>query len=201
MDVNSNHIDKQILLIARENISKGFELAFDQYWPILYRHAYKKTQSKDLAKDLVQDVFIALWDNLEKLAQQDSLLPYLYTILRNNTLKQFEKDSVRLKYATNRIVPNDSFELTSHHLLMSKELQGIIDQEIARMPQRMQEIYNLKKEQNYSIKQIALALGITEQTVKNQLHLATGRLKDRVRGYDPSLVAIALMVSGVYCFA
>jgi RNA polymerase sigma-70 factor (ECF subfamily) len=195
MALHGTYSDQEILLIARENPSKGFELAFDQYWPVLYRQAYKKTQSKDFAKDLVQDVFIALWDNMDKLVQQESLLPYLYTILRNNALKQFEKDNVRLKYAMERTVQPDDFELTSHHLLLSKELQAIITDEISQMPARMKKIYLLKKESNYSIKQIAIELDLSEQTVKNQLHMATNRLKDRIRMYDPGLISVALIVA------
>lgn len=192
------YTDQEILLLAREDQGKAFDIAFNQYWPVLYQHAFKKVQSKDLAKDLVQDVFVAMWDNISKLAVQDSLLPYLYTVLRNNTLKQFEKDNVRLKYALNRISYQDDFELTSHHLLLSKELQAIINDEMSKMPARMKEIYELKKEQNFSIKQIAEQLGLSEQTVKNQLHTASNRLKERIRVYDPGLIAIALMVSGLY---
>jgi len=175
MDIRKSYSDQEILLIARADAGKAFEIAFDQYWSPLYHQAYKKTQSKDLSKDLVQDVFIALWDNLEALSQQDSLLPYLYTILRNNTLKQFERNTVRMKHAMKRVEYNDDFELTSHHLLLSKELHAIITDEISKMPARMKEIYGLKREQNFSIRQIAEALSLSEQTVKNQLHAATIR--------------------------
>ncbi|TKC09242.1 RNA polymerase sigma factor [Pedobacter frigoris] len=192
------YTDQEILLLAREDREKAFDIAFNQYWPVLYHHAFKKVQSKDLAKDIVQDVFIKMWDNISKLAEQDSLLPYLYTVLRNNTLKQFEKDNVRLKYAMNRVTYQDDFEVTSHHLLISKELQAIIDDEMSRMPARMKEIYELKKEQNFSIKQIAEQLGLSEQTVKNQLHTASNRLKERIKVYDPGLISVALMVSGLY---
>jgi RNA polymerase sigma factor (sigma-70 family) len=200
MTLRKPYSDQEILLIARSDTGRAFEIAFDQYWSPLYHQAYKKTQSKDLSKDLVQDVFIALWDNLEALSLQESLLPYLYTILRNNTLKQFEKDIVRVKHAMKRVEYNDDFELTSHHILLSKELHAIIADEISKMPRRMKEIYGLKKEQNFSIKQIAEELGLSEQTVKNQLHTATIRLKERVRIYDPSLMSVALMISGLYYF-
>ena len=200
MDIRKSYSDQEILLIARADAGKAFEIAFDQYWSPLYHQAYKKTQSKDLSKDLVQDVFIALWDNLEALSQQDSLLPYLYTILRNNTLKQFERNTVRMKHAMKRVEYNDDFELTSHHLLLSKELHAIITDEISKMPARMKEIYGLKREQNFSIRQIAEALSLSEQTVKNQLHAATIRLKERVKIYDPSLISLALMIWGLYYF-
>lgn len=153
-----------------------------------------------MAKDLVQDVFIAMWDNMEKLSTQESLLPYLYTVLRNKTLHQFEKDHVRLKFAIDRAVVNDQFELSAHHLLLNKELQAIIADEISKMPKKMKQIYDLKKEENFSIRQIAEMLDLSEQTVKNQLHTATTRLKDRVRLYDASLISVALIVSGLHAY-
>jgi RNA polymerase sigma-70 factor (ECF subfamily) len=200
MTNRKSYSDQEILSIAKADTGRAFEIAFDQYWSLLYTQAYRKTQSADLSKDLVQDVFIALWDNLEVLARQDSLLPYLYTILRNNVLKQFEKDSVRMKHAMKRTVDYDDFEITSHHLLLSKELQSIIVDEISKMPSRMKEIYGLKKEQNFSNKQIAEELGLSEQTVKNQLYTATIRLKERVKIYDPSLISLALLLCGLYYY-
>ena len=190
--------DSYILATVESNKAKALELAFDAYWELLFRHAYKKLQSEDLAKDIVQEVFIVLWENMDKLAPQNEVLPYLYAVMRNRILIQYKKDNVRLRYAINNPAQEESAEPSSQQLLLNKELQNIIHDEISKMPSRMKEIYVLKKEENYSIREISEKLNLSEQTVKNQLQNASGRLKERLNSYDPSLFKIGLIISGVY---
>jgi len=190
--------DSHILATAQTNKAKALEIAFEHYWELLFRHAYRKLQSEDLAKDLVQEVFIVMWENLDKLMVQDQLLPYLYAVLRNKILIQYKKDGVRLRYAVAHPQQEESSEPSSHQLLLNKELQSIIDDEVNKMPSRMREIYDLRKEANLSIREIAESLGLSEQTVKNQLQNASSRLKLRLNHYDPSLLQIGLIISGIY---
>lgn len=189
--------EDEILSIAQTNKEKAFESAFNQYWEALYAHAFKKTQSEEVAKDIVQEVFIVFWDNLESFAGQKQLIPYLYAVLRNKILKLFEKDEVRLRYAINSSKFAQQAEPSCHNLLVGKELEGIITDEVAKMPCRMREIYLLKKEEQLSIPEISQRLSLSKQTVKNQLQNAMHRLKDRLKSYDPSLVFMALAVSAL----
>ena len=184
--------------LASSEKRKTFELAFDEYWDPLFRQAYRKVQSADEAKDLVQEVFLVMWDNLDKLGKEDHLLPYLYAILRNKILMQFKKDAVRLRYAMKITVKEEDYEPSSHHLLINKELQAIIDDEINKMPPRMRKVHLLQKEGNHSIREIAEQLNLSEQTIKNQLYTASNRLKLRLKSYDSSLSSIGLIIAGIY---
>ncbi|MBB5638716.1 RNA polymerase sigma-70 factor (ECF subfamily) [Pedobacter cryoconitis] len=174
--------------------NKAFEKLFDQFWQPLYRKAYSKVQSEDVAKDLVQEVFIAFWDNLGSLNEGFNIPAYLHGILRNKILKIFEKDAVRLKHAL-QICPVDSaFDFCSHELLLEKELKSIIEDEVNRMPSRMKEIYVLKKDDNFSVKQIADELGLSEQTIKNQLQNAYNRLRLKLKEYNPDLASFSIIL-------
>lgn len=197
----SDFSDNHIISIARTNKQRAVTIAFDQYWELLFRHAYGKLQSEDLAKDAVQEVFIVMWENLDKLLLLDNLLPYLYSVLRHRILTQFRKDEVRLRYALAQASKEAQFEPSTHQLLLNKELQEIIKEEVDKMPEKMQQIYILKKEENCSIKEIAEQLSLSEQTVKNQLFNASTRLKQRLINYDPSLLQIGLIISGIYLAA
>lgn len=192
--------DSYILAAAQTNKTKALEIAFDSYWELLFRHAFRKLQSEEVAKDVVQEVFIVMWKNLDKIVLQDQLLPYLYSVLRNLILIQYKKDNVRLRYAVANPQVEASPDPSSDQLLLNKELQAIINEEVKRMPERMREIYFLKKEDNHSIREIAGQLNLSEQTVKNQLKNASDRLKKRLHTYDPSLFQIGLIISGVYSF-
>ncbi len=189
--------DTDIFVAAKSNKPKALELAFERYWERLFRLAYKKLQSEALSKDVVQEVFIVMWENLDHLNEQQHLLPYLHVVLRHKVLNQFAKDGVRLKYAVDMASANPKSEPSVDQLLLNKELQQVIEDEISKMPPKMREIYRLKREQHQTIKQIAETLGISEQTVKNQLQNASGRLKTRLIDYDSSFLTLGLILSGL----
>lgn len=177
-------LESNFFLLVKTNKNKAFQLVFDSYWQTLYNHAYKKVQSKDIAKDLVQDSFVSLWDKIDLLDAEGNVLSYLYAILRNKTLKLYEKDEGRFCYAKSMISNGVMGDNHSQNLLLEKELKAIIDAEILHMPPRMREIYIMKKEDDLSIKQIANDLSLSEQTIKNQLQMAYQRLRVRVSDYD-----------------
>lgn len=192
---------KEIDSLQEVRIDKhgAFDTAFNSFWEPIYRKAYSKVQSSDLAKDLTQEVFIVFWQNFDNLKPENQVLPYLYSILRNKILQHFEKDEVRLRYAlkvSQMVTPNTP---SSHHLLIGKELSAIIKEEVEKMPARMKQIYILKKDQYYTNKAIAEELSLSEQTVKNQLQNAYQRLKVRIKAYDPSLMTwiISLFISSL----
>ena len=184
--------DDEILTVSVKDKHKAFELAFNQYWQPLFRQAFKKLQSEEVAKDMVQEVFVAFWDNFGKLTVGMQLLPYLYGILRNKVLQHYEKNAVRLRYAMTVAIAPESSAPSAYNLLLSKELQSVIRDEIDKMPDRMREIYLLRKEEQLSAKEIAERLRLSEQTIKNQLQTATNRLRLRVKGYDSSFITIGL---------
>ncbi|WCT10703.1 RNA polymerase sigma factor [Mucilaginibacter jinjuensis] len=171
-----------------------FELAFDQHWDELFRHAYRKTQTEDLSKDLVQETFMVLWNGLDNLDLTEKVLPLLYGILRNKILKQYEKSEVHFKYALSVSQKDEQFDISSENLLLTKELESVIFAEVEKMPVRMKEIYLLKKEEGFSIKEIAEKLGLSEQTVKNQLQNAYSRLRLCLKEYNSSLFFVGFVV-------
>jgi RNA polymerase sigma-70 factor (family 1) len=193
--------DDDILSLSVNDKNKAFELAFNQYWQPLFRQAYKKIQSEEMAKDLVQEVFIALWDNFGKIDDRMQLLPYLYGILRNKVLQHYEKNEVRLRYAMTVAANPEVSSPSAYNLLLGKELQYIIKDEIEKMPDRMREIYLLKKDDQLSAREIAEKLSISEQTVKNQLLSAANRLRQRIGNYNSPLITIYFLLSySTFCF-
>ena len=170
--------DHIILQTALQDKREAFNLAFNQYWETIYQQACRKVRSRELAADLVQETFLTFWNNLEKLAGQEKLLPFLYGVLRNKVLQYFEKDSVHLKYILSLGKTSEADDFKMEDWMHHKQLDSRVKDEINKMPDRMREIYKLKKEEGISITAIADRLGISEQTVKNQLQQAYNRLRD-----------------------
>lgn len=179
--------DFNFFLLVKSDKHRAFKLVFEAYWHPLYKQAYKRVQCADMAKDLVQDSFLSLWGKIDLLDSEGSVLAYLYAVLRNKVLKLYEKDEVRARYAISVTALEAPSDLHAQNALIEKELKALIEKEVASMPPRMREIYLLKKEEELSVKQIAVNLSLSEQTIKNQLQTAYQRLRIRVKDYNPVL--------------
>ncbi|SMC94303.1 RNA polymerase sigma factor [Pedobacter africanus] len=180
-------LDFNFFLLVKSDKHRAFKLVFEAYWQSLYKQAYKRVQCADIAKDLVQDSFLSLWDKIDQLDSEGSVLAYLYAVLRNKVLKLYEKDEVRARYAISITALEAPSDLHAQNALIEKELKSLIEKELASMPPRMREIYLLKKDEELSVKQIAVNLSLSEQTIKNQLQTAYQRLRVRVKDYNPVL--------------
>ncbi|PWS33411.1 sigma-70 family RNA polymerase sigma factor [Pedobacter paludis] len=176
----NNKLEHEFFRLIKSDKHKAIQMVFEAYWNPLFKHAIKSVHCKCLAQDLVQDTFISLWDNLEILNFNKSVLAYLYAILKNKTLKFYEKDEVRSRYAISMASFGIASDSNTQNIIIEKELTLIINAEIEKMPKRMKEIYMLKKEDDLSIKQIASGLSLSEQTIKNQLQMAYQRLRTKI---------------------
>ena len=178
---------------------ESFAQVFREHWQPLVQHAQKKLGNTEAAQDIIQETFVVLW-NSEMLSRPQEIKMYLYGVVRHKILDEFRKNEVRLRYA------NERSNLVEHHytspdqILLTQELKNIIENEILEMPDRMREIFHMKKHSGLSIAEIAKALGLSEQTVKNQLYRGTNRLKERLVLYDSSLVVFGLLLCGVIAY-
>lgn len=90
----------------------------------------------------------------------------------------YESEQLRLKYIVSLQKKDAVYEDSPDQELINKELDGMINGELRNIPFRMKEIYDMKKEEGQSVNEIAKQLNLSEQTVKNQLHNAYGRLEN-----------------------
>lgn len=173
--------DSWLLEKIKQGDETAFRRLFDKYWQDLFKLACKRLPSREDAADIVQEVFLSLWNNIEKLNKGSDPAAYLFISLRNRTFNYYEKQAVRFKYLLNQPFNPIESEDAIVGSIQQKELQQIIAAEIEKMPGKMREIYQLSREQQLSISEIAELLMISPQTVKNQLHRALDRLRESLR--------------------
>jgi RNA polymerase sigma-70 factor (ECF subfamily) len=180
--------DSWLLEKIKQGDGAAFRRLFDKYWQDLFRLACKRLPSREDAADIVQEVFLSLWNNHGKLNAGNDLAAYLFVSLRNRIFNYYEKQAVRFKYLLNQSFNPVQSEDAIVGSIQQKELQQIIAAEIEKMPDKMREIYQLSREQQLSISEIATLLMISPQTVKNQLHRALDRLRQSLRDQTGLLI-------------
>ncbi|HVI44335.1 MAG TPA: RNA polymerase sigma-70 factor [Chitinophaga sp.] len=188
--------DPELVELVHAQPVEAFRLIYDRYWEPLFNIALKRLQDAEEARDHVQEVFVTLWNQRERLQPRESLLPYLQVMLRNRIFNAYTHNEVKLRYLVEA-----QWQLAFMHnnnvsqQLTLKELQQIISNAIDQLPPRMREIFLLNHEEQLSPAEIAELLSLSVQTVKNQLHRATERLRGDIGAHlDPTLLLMILPV-------
>ena len=161
----------------------GFRVLYERYWEPLYKKALYRLGNNADAQDAVQEVFISLWRNKETIQVDKTLSPYLFAALKYCIIKQVYRKAKKGIHVSLSVVELECTELTTEELLQYKELQAVIANEVAELPERMREIYRLSRVESLQIAEIAGRLNISEQTVKNTLTTALKRLRERLSHY------------------
>nr|WP_068888413.1 RNA polymerase sigma-70 factor [Pedobacter panaciterrae] len=129
----------------------------------------KFVHSADLSEDLTQEIFIKIWQCKSKLEHVQSLKAYLYIVARNHTLNSLKK-AFRSEVAMSEIVNSFVEERNStEDELLNKEYYDCLQKALAVLSPRSREVFKLCREQGKSYEEVATALGISRNAVKNHM--------------------------------
>ncbi len=151
---------------------QSFETAFSQYWDRLFSYCYKMTMDNESSQNIVQNVFVDLWEKREKIKIL-SLENYLFRAVKYQIFnfyrdKKFKREVLQDKF--DEFIEDDQ-KITDSALV--DQLRNALN----NLPEKRGEIIYMNKLQNMSIGEIASQLELSKQTVKNQLHLAIKQIK------------------------
>lgn len=165
--------DAELVALLAEGDKLAYAEIFFRYNKLLYSHAYNKLREREDAKDIVSEVFYALWAKREQSLPEHNLIGYLFVAVRYKIADFLSRKQVRHHYIQslqNFIdVPQ---QVNTDHLIREKQLKEIIEEEISALPPRMQEIFRMSRFEQMSHKEIAEKLSLSEQTVKDQVKKA-----------------------------
>ena len=172
--MENKNIQNDTLLIDRLNAGDegAFSEIYETYASSLIGFASSKVYSLEIARDLVQDVFVTLWADREKNPIRTSVQSYLFGITRHRIIDHIRKNVTREEYASMLQVLSVKLENSVERKLEAKDLGTHIQEAVVNLPPRTREIYHLSRNENKSIPEIAQMLNISDQTVKNQLTTA-----------------------------
>jgi RNA polymerase sigma-70 factor (family 1) len=172
MSVYSNLSDQELIILLKEGDQLAFTEVYDRYKGPLYIHAFNLLRDREEAKDILQQIFAALWTGRKDFVLKSQLSGYLYTAVRNQIFKLIAHKQVASKYITSLAEFGTSGECITDHLVRENQLLAIIEKEIAGLPEKMREIFELSRKEGFSHKEIAAQLNVSEKTVRNQVNNA-----------------------------
>jgi RNA polymerase sigma-70 factor (ECF subfamily) len=185
----SEYPDINVFDLFREGSDKAFDEIYNRYWEKLYNYAFHRTRSKDIAFEIVQDIFVSLWTRREVIQLQSSVSGYLFASVRFQILNHIKNSKLKELYLKDYIRFTSSADNSNEESMLVQDLQCALEQSIDELPARCREITRLSMLENWSIEKIAVQLNISHRTVENQLTLGRKHLKSSL-GDFVMLIAI-----------
>jgi len=151
---------------------KNFTETFDRYFVPLCQYAWVYCKDQEQAKEIVQEVFIKIWEMRDKLEIQGAISSYLYQTVKNRSINHLRNGKrLSIIYNLPEEVMEDGESLPN---LEAEHLYHAIDQ----LPERCREIFKLKRLEGLSYKEISIRFSLSEKTIENQMGIALKKLKE-----------------------
>ncbi len=183
------------------NINTGNEDAFEFVFLTLYNelcvYACSILKDRDSAEEIVQEVFLKLWENRLELSIKLSIKAYLYKAVHNRCLNFIDHLQVEKRYAAESAIKRSdfvspvSFDYPIANILI-QELDEKINQSILDLPKQCREVFLLIRHEDLSYIEAAEKLGVSVNTIKTQLQRALSRLRENLKNYLPLLIILLL---------
>jgi len=174
---NNFQTEQELVALLQKGSMTAFEELFEHYSQKLFHFSYSYLKSESEAEDIVQEVFLKIWENRSKIKTGTSFQSYLFTIAFNSIKKSFNKKSKQDKFHTNLFdflsTENSTLENHPDYEMLLSKLDAVIEQ----MPERRKEIFLLRKKDGIPVRDIAEKMNISAKTVENQITEAMNYLK------------------------
>lgn len=144
----------------------------DHLWPELVRYAARQLGDVELARDIVQETFIQVWERRRAWTPRGSARAYLYRIARNLVIDERRRQGVRRRWLERQARQDSPRPATPAEELDAKLLAEALESAVAALPNRRREVFELVVVRGLSYREVASVMGISVQTVANQMRKA-----------------------------
>ena len=183
--------EKHLLIDLKDGSFQAFERLYNMYSGKLYNFIMRLSSGNQyMAEEVVQSAFIRVWEVRERVEPESSFISFLCTIAKNLLMNMYQRQPVEYvynEYLKNTGVDRDSQTEESIDL---RFLNEYIDSLAEELPAQRKKIFILSKRQNYTNKEMAEMMGISESTVATQLSLAVKFMREQLMKHYDKIVAL-----------
>ena len=183
-DINDQDLAHRI----KKNEKGAYRELFERYAPRIYHFSISYLKNKNDAEELVQNVFLKIWEKRDLLDTSQNIKAFIFKIavnsiydfIRRKNIEHAFDDYARLNYTAN--------ENNTWHTVIFEEMKQNLLYLVAQLPEQQQKIFQLSKQEGLSSNEIAQQLNISKRTVENHLYRALSYLKKHFK--NESLIAL-----------
>jgi len=184
MTENKTHIDEDLMQEIKAGNMLAFDILYKKYSNRIFKFAFSILKSADESANIVQDVFLNLWENRNNIEKNSSVKYYIFTITYNSAISVIRKklrESKFLDYLKTLQMP---IQEPVNLELEYNELTNKINDIVSTLPKRQKEVYLLHKVEGLKYKEIALKLGISVNTIENHMSRALNTIRKKLGNYS-----------------
>ena len=176
-------------------LAETFEVLYRTHYAGLCDLAYGYVGSRDTARELVQDLFLNVWDNVSSSGAPLPGAPYLYTAARNRALRSLRHGKVEARYsARQQCADGGDRPCEAESAVVERELSEAAAAAMRELPERCRLVFSMSRHEHLPNAEIAARLGISVSTVEQQMWRALKALRAKLGPYLLVLTgAIALL--------
>lgn len=162
-------IDSELIEKLRIGDVEAFDHVYHRYAGKLYAFSLKYLRSKEEAEELVQSVFLKVWENQKNIKKDTSFKSYLFTIAYNEICNLFRRRKYHQNFFDKSMIGNPEASVETEDQIEFKFVSEQVEQIISRLPEKQKTIFRKSRQEGMSTKEIADELGLSPGTVDNYI--------------------------------
>lgn len=183
--------EKLLLTKLKEGSFQAFEKLYTMYSGKLYNFIMRLSSGNQyMAEEVVQSTFIRIWEVREKVDSDASFISFLCTIAKNLLMNMYQRQTVEYVYNEYLLKSGVDRDSQTEDNIDLRFLNEYIDSLAEELPAQRKKIFILSKRQNYTNKEIAEMMGISESTVATQLSLAVKFMREQLMKHYDKVIAL-----------
>lgn len=190
----SEYSEEELVSLLKQKDHSAFTEIYNRYSPKILAQTNRMLRDSDAAKDLVQELFLTIWRRLDHIRLDAKIGGYLYVAAQNLILKYIQRNKFQNDYLASLARFSTELENSTSESLDEKELRTLLNGYIGQLPEKTRIIFELSRQANLSYREIAVQLGIAEQTVKNQVSIALKILRDKIGPHKAGTLLIIVLL-------
>ncbi len=166
----------------KKSDEKSFEILFKKYYGYLCLYATKIINDDSAAEEIVQDLFVKIWEKRGQLNIETSIKNYLFRSVKNLCINYIQHNKTKLRY-TQKVISEIENNYSDDDSFYEIELSQKIKESINSLPEKRKEIFRLSRQEGLKYHEIAEKLNVSIKTVETQMSLAIKTLRDKLKNY------------------
>lgn len=176
----------------------AFEQLFKKYYQDLCQFCFRYVKQEETAEEIVQDVFVKLWQLNKQPDFHTSVKAYLYAAVKNASLNYLKSQYARQQFEGHGSQKNELQSENTQETIEFEELSKLVEEAVAKLPQQCRIIFEMSRTGGHTYQEISKELNISPKTVENQMGIALKKLKEHLRTYWDMLVILLVMLSFIH---
>lgn len=180
----------QLIQLLAKDDQLAFDELYERYFTRLFNYAYKKVDDHFLAQEVVQELFINLWQQRKQLVIKGVVSAYIFTSVKNLIIDQYRRETLRFRHADAFSSRQTGTTNQTEEQIWANDLEQTYEKFLIQLPDKCRQVFKMSR-QGFANREIAQELDIAEKTVEQHITKALRLLRPNL----PHYLFVALIFS------